>query len=219
MVEHVPLQPDFGGDGRADAQCAAAQRPLVDEHFELQTIEIEISPIEFTARQRITQRLEREHAPAQTPIVLMRRAGGRASFERTPMRLFAAPADARAISQAAEADVQLLCAETFGADLGQILQLEENFGLRPVAITVHDGLALFVVLCQCPRADALRVASAEAGATIGVEDVACAGFVEHRPDLQTLAQLPTAPVQDSAAPQQLRRFALIARALRQIVEV
>src|SRR4030095_1153728 len=114
---------------------------------------------------------------------------------------------------------QLLRAEAFGADLGQVLQLEEDFRLRPVAVAVDDGLALLVVLGHGPRRDALRVARAEARPAVGVENLARARLVEHRPDFQPLAQLPAAAVQDGPAPRELAGLALIARALCAVGEV
>src|SRR5205085_11158177 len=67
--------------------------------------------------------------------------------------------------------------------------------------------------------DALRVARTESGPAVGVENLARARLVEYSPDLQTLAELPAATVQNSAASAELRRLALVARALSEVVEV
>ena len=84
---------------------------------------------------------------------------------------------------------------------------------------MDDGLAVLVVLRQRPGADALRVACAEARSAVGVENIARARLVKNRPDFETFAELPAATVEHGPAAAELRRLALIARALREVVEV
>jgi hypothetical protein len=83
---------------------------------------------------------------------------------------------------------------------------------------MNDSFTLFIVFGERPGADALRVTRAEARTTICVEDVARAGFVKHRPDFKTLTEFPASPVKHSPTAGELRRLALIARALGQGVE-
>src|SRR5687768_7825858 len=219
-VEDVALQPDLRREARPDRERVAAQRPAVDEHFEPEPPEVEVDPVELAPRERVAERLEGDDPPGQAPVVLVRGARGRGLLERLPADALAARArDARAVGEPAQPDVQLRRAEAFGADLGQVLQLEEHLGLRPVAVAVDDGLAVLVVLGQRPRADALRVAGAEAGAAVGVENLARPRLVEHRPHFEPLAQLPAAAVEDGPAPEELRRLALIAGPLGEMVEI
>src|ERR1051326_6119991 len=219
-VEDVALQPDLCGEVCADGERVAAERAAVDEHFELEPFEVNIDPAKLAARNRVAERLEREDAARQRPVVLVRGARRRGHFERVPARpLGARRRDAGAVGESAKPDVQLLRAEAFGADLGQVLKLEEDFRLVAVAVAVDDGLAVLVVLGERPRANALHVARAEAGAAVGVENLARARLVEHRPDFETFAELPGAPVQHRAAAAELRRLALVARALGEVVEV
>src|SRR2546421_6957667 len=217
----MALQPDLGGEGRADRERVAPERSAVDEHFEPQAFEVEVDPVKLAARQRVAQGLEGDDAARERPVVLVRGARGRGLFERLPARAPFARGrrHARAVGEPAQADVQLLRAEALGADLRQVLKLEEDFRLRAVAVAVDDCLAVLVVFGECPRADALRVARAETGPAVGVENLARARFVEHSPDLKPLAQLPAATVEHSAASAELRRLALVARALREVVEV
>src|SRR5204862_3345341 len=61
-VEDVALEPDLRGEGRADRERVAAQRPTVDEDFELEAFEVEVDPVEFAARHGVAERLEGDDA-------------------------------------------------------------------------------------------------------------------------------------------------------------
>src|SRR3989440_6292093 len=79
-VEDVALQPDLGGEGRADRERVAPERAAVDEHFEPQAFEVEVDPVKLAARQRVAQGLERDDAARERPVVLVRGARGRGLF-------------------------------------------------------------------------------------------------------------------------------------------
>ena len=83
------MQPDLGGEGRADRERVAPQRPPVDEDFELQAFEVEVDPVELAPRHGVAQRLERDDAARERPVVLVRGARGRGLFERLPERALA----------------------------------------------------------------------------------------------------------------------------------
>src|SRR3569832_666891 len=70
FVDHVSLQPNFRLQHRAYTQLTT-QRATIDEHFEFDTFEIEANPEQLTTRQRIRQRLERDHTPRETPIIFV----------------------------------------------------------------------------------------------------------------------------------------------------
>src|SRR5947199_9048771 len=137
LVQNVSLQPDF-----SHKHCAGhertTQRATVDQHFELEFFQIKIDPVKLAARERIAERLNRNHASRQTPIILMRRTCRCALFQRLPVSTNGSLADARIVSQTAEADVQLARAESGVAYLRQILQFEEDFRIRAVAVSMHD---------------------------------------------------------------------------------
>src|SRR5205807_4327099 len=95
------------------------------------------------------------------------------------------------------------------ADLSQVLQFKQDVGIGAVAVAVDDRFAFFVVFSEGPGRNALHVARAKTGTAVGIEDVAGSRFVQHGPNFQAGAELPTASMQDRAAPQKLGRFALI----------
>ena len=73
-IEHVTLQPDFGRKRGANFQRAAGQRPRIHQHFEFQSIEMQVDPVKLAARKRIDERLESDDAAAEDPVVLVRGA-------------------------------------------------------------------------------------------------------------------------------------------------
>jgi hypothetical protein len=109
-------------------------------------------------------------------------------------------------------------AKTIRAYFSKILQLEQNFRIGAITVTVNDRFTFFVVLSQRPWRDALRIARAETGTTIRVKDVASTGLIKHCPDLETFAEFPATAVQNCASPRQLARFALIFRAFGEKVD-
>src|ERR1044071_8218447 len=111
FVEYVSLKPNLSIECGSDSQGVAAQGALVDEHFELDAFEIEVNPEELASGKWVSQRFESDHAARQTPIILMRCAGGRGFFEWHPPRLRLSSPHARAIRQTTKTDVQLLSAK------------------------------------------------------------------------------------------------------------
>ena len=51
----MTLQPNFCGQRRSHMQQTAGQCASVDQYFQFQTTDIQIDPIQFTARQRIAK--------------------------------------------------------------------------------------------------------------------------------------------------------------------
>src|SRR5260370_25034242 len=100
-----------------------------------------------------------------------------------------------------------------GSDLRQVLQLEEHLGIGVVTVPVHHCFALLVVLGKRPRTDSLSEPGPETRAAVGVEDIARFRLVQNRPDLQAFSQFPAAPMKHCAATRELRRLALVPRAL------
>ena len=63
-------------------------------------------------------------------------------------------------------------AKTGGANFRQVLQLEQDFGVRAAAVTVHYCFALFIILGEGPGCDPLHVAGAKTRTTVRVENFA-----------------------------------------------
>src|SRR2546423_1812250 len=156
LVEHVSLQPNLRVEVCADSQSIATQRALIDEHFELDALEIEMNPEELASGKRISQRLESDHAPRQTPVVFMCSPRRRCFLQRRPMRLSLPASYAGPIRKPAQTDVKFLRAETSWTNFREILQLKQDFAIGPFAITVDNCFALFVILRQRPRSDSLN---------------------------------------------------------------
>src|SRR6185295_5719001 len=127
------------------------------------------------------------HATTKNPVILMRSAGRHGAFERQPARRHLAGTDARPISESAQPHMKRRPMKTRSAYFSEILQLEQDFSIAAVAIAVDYGLAFFIVLSQCPGADALRVAGAKSWAAVRIEHVAGFRFVEDSPNLQAFA--------------------------------
>src|SRR5437016_4304847 len=118
FVKHVALEPHFGRKRGAHFKLAAAERPGVDQNLQPELSEIEIDPVKLAARERIAQRLERQNLAAKTPVVLVCGARRRRLFQWQPARIHFSGADAGAVRQPAQANMQSLGAETGGPDLG-----------------------------------------------------------------------------------------------------
>ena len=102
----------------------------------------------------------------------MGRPRRRRFFQRQPTHLHLARANPGAIRQTAQADVQRRRAKTGRANFRQVLQLEQDFGIRAAAVTVHHCFALFIIFGQGPGCDPLHVAGAKTRTTVRVENFA-----------------------------------------------
>src|SRR5258705_7124386 len=177
-----------------------------------------MNPKQITTGKRISQRLKRYYPARQAPVVFMCGACGGCLLERHPASLPPHGAHPRTVRQATQPNVQLLRAKARRPDLGEILQLEKNFAVCSLTISMNNRFALFVVLRQRPGRDCLNVASTKARTAIRIKHVATSRLIQNGPNFQSISKLPATTMQHCAPPIELCGFALVAGALRKVVE-
>src|ERR1041384_5811580 len=103
----------------------------------------------------------------------------------------------RGISNPGESYVHVQFAEYRVIKLGQVLQLEDDVG-GSLDRAAHYRFTVFIVFDKLPGPDRSNVATSKRRTAIRIIEIGCV-FVEHGPNLKSVADLPAPPVK--------RRFA------------